>query len=348
MDIIRTGVLIFTSLFVATGLLLISKFTLEKGNDIPLENNSKDSLSITFLLGEDKSGYNYFELAEQHFLYDTVEKSDIMIKSCRSIEDMILYLNNNYYPKPFNSVQVVLHGNPWNGLSLPIVNDGPRATPKKLVKAMVENKLPTLSSNSIDSTTRMNFWGCGIGKNPFIKIALEDFFTLPDGGTPEIFASPHFVIFKEPKDGTAPKRIKTTYWPYIFKRGYRPSPGLIAQEMDRQYPEVEKEWSEILVSNKENADENQFQNTFHIPVSWMVIYPSKKSRPSLSSQNDKMSWVKGQPELMEQIRELNIPMDKFTWTVNKIIHTNDDGTKVPAIKAIGMATVLCIMEAEEV
>jgi len=326
------------------GYILLSNFTLENKSQSTLFNHGGLEKSITFLLGEDKKGYQYFRLAEEHFLFDEEEKTDLMIKSCRSIEDMIHYLNDHSQDNSWSTIQVVLHGNPWNGLSIPIESEGPRASPKKLVKAIMDNPLPSLKTNAIDSSTKINFWGCGIGKNPFIKIALDSFLVLPTGDTPNIYVSPHFVIFKEVGNGIPAKRIKASYWPYIFKRGYRPSDGLIAQELQNQHPDVPIDWNNAIVNNETHEQEGLFQNSFHLPVSWTVIYPTKKSRPALKTEEDKMNWVRSQEELMRQVDELNIPLDKFNWTVNKIILTQKDGTKVPAIKAIGMATVLCVME----
>ena len=51
-----------------------------------------------------------------------------------------------------------------------------------------------------------------------------------------------------------------------------------------------------------------------------------------------------QPELKKQIAETGIPEALFQWTVNKIVHTREDGSTVPAVKAIGMATVLYILD----
>jgi len=298
--------------------------------------------SVTFLLGEDRPGYNYFGLAEEHFLYDETEKTDRVVNSCRSLEDLILFLNEEHEGPMYDNIQVVLHGNPWQGLSLPIVNDGPRATKRELAKALLDNPLPALVAKKIDGETKINFWGCGIGKNPFINIALDSFFTLPDRSRPKLYTSPHFVIFKEIPQG-APKRIKASYWPYFFKRGYRPSDALISEELERQHPEVAINWEEA-VADSDQLTESTLSNSLHIPVSWTVYYPSKASRPSVTTKEEQLAWVKSQPELMNQIEELGIPIEKYTWSVGKRIITKDDGTVVPAIKAIGMATVLCVLE----
>ncbi len=322
--------------------LLISNLSFELQDQTSLFDKEAERRSITFLLGEDKPGYQYFRLAEEHFLNDPVEKTDLVINSCRSLEDIIDYLNSDQQQAKWAAIQVVLHGNPWQGLSLPIVNDGPRATKRELARALIHNPLAQLTTANIDTTTKINFWGCGIGKNPFINMALDTFFKLPSGQLPDIYTSPHFVVFKEVANGPAPKRIKASYWPYIFKRGYRPSAALISSELSKQHPDVEIDWDQAISSSTE--EESVYNNSFHLPVSWTVIYPSKASRPSVTTEAEKMAWVQAQEELVSQLEEMGIPLDKYTWTIGKRIITQEDGQKVPAIKAVGMATVLCVLE----
>lgn len=327
-------------------LIFMSKMTWESQDQKPLFHKEKERASISFLLGTDNEGYDYFRLAEEHFLFDEEEKTDVMVKTCRSLEDMIDYLNHHESNTPWGTIQVVLHGNPFSGLSLQIENDGERATAKNLLKAMLDNPLPKLKTDDIDTLTKINFWACGIGKNPFINMALDTFFSLENGTVPDIYTSPHFVVFKESNDGAYVRRVNSTYWPYIFKRGYRPGDQQIANDMSKQFPEADVNWeAAIKVTNPNNEDE--FQNSFHIPVSWTVVYPTKDSRPSVGTEEEKLQWVQSQESLMEQIEELNIPIDKFHWTVNKIKHKTKEGEAVPAIKAIGMATILCVLESED-
>jgi len=323
---------------------LKAHFTSESTHEFKLESDFSQRRSITFLLGEDKPGYNYFELAEEHFSLDTQEKTDLLVKSCRSIEDMIQYLNEERGSKSWGTIQVVLHGNPYNGLSVSITKSGDRATSRKLVKAMMDGSLPKLQTDKLDSTTRINFWACGIGKNPFIKISLESFFQLPDGSVPQIYPSPHFVIFKEIAANVPAVRLSSTFWPYIFKRGYRPGDLEISNALKQQYPESEVNWLREISNASDGESSAVSQNSFHIPVSWTVIYPTKESRPDVNTTIQKLDWIRSQDVLMEQISETGISIDKFTWTVNKIIHTDKNGEKVPAIKGIGMTTVLCFLE----
>lgn len=324
-------------------LFLLSQMTLESTNIIGQKSEKVSTeKSICFLLGEDKSGYDYFRLAKEYYINDESDKTDRVVTTCRSIEEIIQYLNENNSNEPWSTIEVVLHGNPYSGLSTNIQDGGLRATPKNLLKSTLINKLPSLQNGTVNQSTQINFWGCGIGKNPFINMALDTFFSLESGAKPKIYTSPYFVIFKPNKNGDSPRKLNASYWPYIYKRGYRPSESVIAQAMREQYPGEVIDWESAI--NEDANNESIINNAFHIPVSWTVIYNHKDDRPNVSTEKEKMQWINSQADLVEKIKELHIPQDKFQWTVNKIIHTKDDGSKVPAIKAIGMATILCVLE----
>ncbi len=324
-------------------MFLLSQMTLESSSNIgpPKEENKREK-SICFIMGEDKPGYEYFTLAKAYYLQDENEKTDRVVSTCRSIEEIILYLNEYNNQEPWSTIEVVLHGNPYSGLSTKIRDGGLKATPKHLLKSTLTNDLPRLEEGTINASTNINFWACGIGKNPFINMALDSFFQSKTGERPQIYTSPHFVVFKQQTGDSPPRKLKASYWPYIYKRGYRPSESTIAQAMRQQYPGDAIQWEKAI--KKTTNDSSVFNNSFHIPVSWTVIYDRKEDRPNVSTQAEKWDWIDSQSSLLEKINELNIPKDKFHWTVNKIIHTREDGSKVPAIKAIGMATILCVLD----
>lgn len=298
--------------------------------------------SITFILGRDKPGQDYFRLAEQHFLWDSLEKTDHIVKSVHTLSGIIHFLNKNKGTRGWSVVNVVLHGNMWSGLSVPMWDEGERAYPKELFRAARSGQFPKLDTGAIDKNSKINFWACGIGKNPLINLAIEEIFTSEIGITPSIYTSPHFVIFKEDRQGTV-RRLNASYWPYFYRRGYRPGDLEIANALATQFPEDSVSWQNALqVSSGQSA--STFTEQFHIPVSWTVLYENKESRPDVYTEDQKMTWIRAQPELMEKIADLEIPIDKYTWTVHKIIYRHKDGTTQPAIKAIGMSTVLCVLD----
>lgn len=299
--------------------------------------------SICFILGEDKENQGYYRLATEFFLKDSVAKTDQLITHIRSIEELLDFLNQNKETEPWSRIELVVHGNVWSGLSAKIFDGGERAYPKELFRAVIKKQLPILVSNVIDTNTLVNVWGCGIGTNPIMNIALEKCFTDKEGNGVKLNASKKFVVFKRQAKSGIVRLVQASYWPYFFKRGYRPSESVIAKSLKRQFPDAPVNFTSAV---REQQDSSTFQESFHIPVSWTVIYKTKEERPSVNELEEKINWVKSQAGLMKKIKEFGIPLDRYQWTVNKIIHTDESGNTVPAIKAIGMSTVLCVLEEE--
>jgi len=312
---------------------------------ISLIPSKKDDLaerkSICFILGEDTIEQEYYSLATEFFQRDFAAKTDKLIKHVRSIEELLHFLNQHPEDEPWARIELVVHGNVWSGLSVNILDGGERAYPKELLKAVIKKQLPLLKSNVIDTNTIINVWGCGIGTNPIMNIALEKCFTDELGIKVRLNSSKKFVVFKRQVNNGQVKLVQASYWPYFFKRGYRPSESLIVKSLQEQFPDAPIDFKSAVLHKDKSLT---IQESFHIPVSWTVIYDTKKDRPTVRKQDEKINWIKSQKQLMKNIEEFGIPFDRYQWTVNKIKHTDDHGNTVPAIKAIGMSTVYCVLK----
>ncbi len=82
-----------------------------------------------------------------------------------------------------------------------------------------------------------------------------------------------------------------------------------------------------------------------MPIVWIVAYPYKLSLPDLAKWPAQKAWLDKQIELKQRLREYGMPQDNFQWTFLTIKHKLDNGTEVPAIRAIGLCTVLTILRA---
>ena len=317
-------------------------------NNTPTEEvsvNESCRQSITFIMGVDKTDQQYYALAADHFALDPWEKTDLVIRTCRTISDVIDFLNylSQNRSAPWSRINIVAHGNPQTGLNLYITENGHKATPKRLLQAALRGDTPVLNPGIVDSMTHINFWSCGIGTSAMIQIALRKIFKPEDGDSAKIHCPTEYVVFHPSLTGTAPRRVSASYWPYFFRRGYRPSDSEIAQALRSQYPQEKVAWDRALQYDERADSIEAYHDEYHIPASLVRIYPSKESRPDLDTKEQQMQWVLQQEELVKQVEDSGIPIDKFHWTVNKIIYTKNNGEVVPAIKAIGMATVLIVL-----
>ena len=78
-----------------------------------------------------------------------------------------------------------------------------------------------------------------------------------------------------------------------------------------------------------------------------MAYPDGKSIPDLTKWRAQKKWLHGQSELQVLLKEYKMPMDNFQWTFLNVSHELEEGVKVPAIKAIGLCTVLTILRPVE-
>lgn len=311
---------------------------------LPQPASTTEGLSYTFLLGEDKENHAYFELAAKHFAQAPEEQSDVIIDHCRSL-DCIVHEINRRPDKDIKKINIVSHGNPHTGLRTSILENGHRATPKRIIQATLNGDMPVFSANKINPETQINFYSCGIGQNALLTFGLKQLFKNEHGDTSQLYCSPDFVVFRYGDKSDYPLLIQSKFYPYYYQRGYRPSPSIIAQDMRRQYPDEVIDWQAAIEDT--DVHEDAFHHEFHIPIRHTKIYPSKDARPDVGSTAEKMAWLQQQPEILDQLEEVNIPIDQFHWRVDKVIHTLENGKKVPAIRAIGMSTSLVVLAANE-
>lgn len=294
---------------------------------------------ISFILGQDKTADPYFQFATEFYLSDSLNASDVVISSCRTLECVINYLNQHPDTLPWAEINLVAHGNPTTGLNLFISKDGHKATPKRLVQEFLLDTLPSVEANVLDSFTQLNVFSCGIGKSKMINFALPRIFKNINGQVPRYFGSPYFVVFRPDESGLV-RKYNALYWPYYYKRGLKPSNKQIANEMAKLYPDTKLDWNESL-----NSPMNQLKSMeYHLPISYTKIYEDKDDRPDLSCHDQKISYITQNEEVMEMIESSGIPMDKYKWTVEKRKLYEHDGTIKYAVKVLGMTTVICFLE----
>ncbi len=309
------------------------RFELSRVNT--LGNDESERRSITFILGEDKVNKTYFADAAEYFQSDSIEATDEVISSCKTLDCVIETLNALKQSEPWGLINIVAHGNPQTGLNVYLSMDGHKATPKRMVQETLLRNLPRIASHSVDSTTSINVWSCGIGKSPMINFALPLIFSDKLGNRPDVYCSPYFVIF-EPDSNGIMRKLNASYWPYYFKRGYRPSQSEIATQMASQFPEERKDW--------DNLSEEVRTLDYHIPVSFTKYYSDKAHRPDLSTKEAKMAFIDNEPKVLELIAESGIPREKFEWKVEKRYELDESGNPRYFVKVLGMSTVLCFLE----
>ncbi len=319
-------------------LLVIWAYT-RCSSDLEVERPGEDRKSITFIMSHDKPGKSYYSLATEYFANHKTAKTNIVTTECRTISCVVESLNDLKGGK-WSEVNLVAHGNSKTGLNLYLDDEGHKATPKRMVQEVLLKNVPRLSSTVVDSNTNINVFSCGIGTNPLISLSMDQIFSA-DVSSPNVNCSDKYIVFRPDSNGTV-QLIEANYWPYYYKRGYRPSVSEIDAEMKRLYPNVQEDWAEKLEDT--HADQMQRMD-YHIPVSFTRVYADRHQRPKFDSYESKMEWVKEQEQITLQLEELEMGYDDFHWSVDRRIIKDENGGKTYAVKAIGMSTVLCFLDA---
>lgn len=297
--------------------------------------------NITFILGEDEKADNpYFAHAASYYQQESRQGIDTLIRNIRTLLDVNQYLSN-YPPKnglPWGEIRLVVHSNEWMGLSAPLMEGTKRTTFEGMDKAIEQNLFKALSVKVADMNTQLQLWGCGLGNNqPLIDIIGKAF------GEAKVYSPKHFVQYRKDEWGHV-KRILNRCYYTTFPTAYRPSSTILAQRLKKAYPQSNVNWSDALQTPTASREDKAYNYSFKIPLVWLVSYEDKASRPRVNTQEEKDNWIADQLELQVAFKHYQLDKTDFTWTIYRKMHTFSDGITEPSIKAIGLCTILCILE----
>lgn len=313
-------------------------------------NNNNTCLSevsrenITFILGEDKELSNpYYALAEKYYRTNEAGKTEHVVTSCRTFVDIRDYLEKNspQNSQPWGTVNLVVHANEYTGLSIPVLPGGKRTTVQAIRKAMESGDLLPLSEDVADSQTQFLIQGCALGKNQQLLNTLTAAFG--DHGF-RVQSSENFVLYNENSATGEVEKSLAQSWYAFYKTGYRPGDIRLARQLQKHHPNANIDWRTALSSTIPKKEGDAYHYTFDVPVVWWVTYPNQSDLPNLESKEAQQKWLDKQPELKKTLEAFNIPLENFQWTFRKTTYLHEDGQEEPAIKAIGLCTVLCVLK----
>ena len=309
--------------------------------------------NITFIMGDDKGEANpFYSEAYRYYAVNDTGANQMISNSCRSLKEIMDHLSNNNASNglPWGVINIVVHGNAWTGLSIPVFKGAKRADSKTLNNAIQQQELTPLHDSIADSKTKIIIHACGLGKNTTFIESIKTAFggTLTDMERPEIFSSENFILYQsgiKTGDYSAPLRLKAKPWYAFHKTSYRPADFVLSKQLNKKYPGESIKFRDALSRKTGSKTGDTFHRSFSIPVSWTVLYQDKESRPDISSKEKQSLWIKEQKDLLNKIEEIGIPFEYFNWNINKIRHFSKDGkSEYPAIKAIAECTVICVLE----
>lgn len=316
---------------------LIAKMSLQE--ETIIVNPTEESLrqDVVFILGEDTDEENpYYDLAKKYYL----QKTDVtLVDTCRSLMDVRNYLHHSHEgDQAYGDIQIIVHSNPWTGISVSVSEEEGRAGLEDLTNAIADGSFKPLSDRLIDSTTNINMQSCGLGNNVSFLEAFSYALGGFDGQKPNVTASKYFIQYKENSQGQLVQK-ELNSWYGFFKTGYRPGHIRLSRQFKKRYPEVKINWRSALERTMPLSNTDAYHYTMNVPVEWKVEFNGHSEMPELNDDKEILEFVKSQPDLMGITEKLEVPVDKFRWKIKKHIDV-----ETPYIKLYGKTSIVCVLQ----
>lgn len=307
--------------------------------DSPGAIQATERMPITFILGADEGpGENYYLSADRFYQNHPKEGTDLIVRHCRSLLEVrnFLAIHHDSDQLPWGKVNLVVHGNEWSGLGVPVLKGGRRTTVQTLAEAVQSGALKPLPDHVADTCTEIHIHGCAVGRNNLLLNAIGAAFGT--GESIPVHSSPHFVRYE------SDRRTQLRSWYAFYPKSARPADEMLIRQLEQRYPKEAIDWADALKRDRPRQSSDRYHHTFNIPVVWTVAYEAETDRPDLNEWKAQKSWLKEQSELQALLKEYDIPWQHFQWTFLPVTHQMEDGREVQAIKAIGLCTVLTVLE----
>ncbi len=296
--------------------------------------------SITFVIGEDKSTNKYYTFAAKYFRQHKMGENNKVIIAPMSFVEIMNYLNTIPADERWDKVNIISHGNSWTGLAIKITQDGPRTTLETVMDVQSNGLLPTLRSGIFDEQSHIILYACGLGLNEGLMYKLKEIFTTDI--SPKITSTKLFNIF------SAGKTTSKHSLAFFYNAFYKPNKYLgkhnLASQLTKRYPDINIDWLEALNRKVPKYPGQAFSYKYHIPISWTEVYVEAGERPRLQTEDDIIRWVRDQPEFLRLVKEYDIPLNKYQWSVRYKNYTNSAGETKPAMRIKGKTVVMSVLK----
>ena len=277
-------------------------------NNIPVENEialkTVARKPIVFIAGFDKGNETFYSNARLYFQ----EKGVQIIDGQYSLEEIITWLNKNANKHPYGDVHIVNKSNPYKGMNLETIVRGDKITTKTLKESIANGTLPSLK-NVVNNNTQIVFHASGLVENKELLTTLKSAFSA--NNLPKVIASPYYTVFGG--------KFSNYYLaqPYYVFYPTAKSPGKIdlSKEIARKYPEEKDiDWYDALNNEEERYVGEAYTKQFSIPVKWEFSYHNTDDEmPIFTSEEEVMDWIEQNDELMLEMNNYNIPLEKYRW-----------------------------------
>ena len=281
--------------------------------------------SIVFITGKDNENSSFYKNAKTYF----EEKEFEVITDAFSLQEIILWLNNNFDERLYTDIHIVTKNNPWKGMALETTIEGEKITEQTLREDLVHGKIPKLDK-VITEDTNIIFHASSLNDNAELIRTFKNAFT--SNVSANIITTPFYNIFGG--EFSSHNLAKPYYGFYPTAK----SPGKtdLSKEFAKKYPnEKEIDWYTALNNENERFVGDAYTIQFNFPVQWEFEYNGEEEVPYFENTKEIIEWIKEDEEISKQLATYNIPIEKFRW--------NSKTTKDKLVIK-GITTVLCVLK----
>jgi len=313
----------------------------------PVDNHCAQASKITFILGEDDNNANpYYQKAAAFYHQVDQDGTYVVLDKIRSLKNLHDYLANNIPSQgAWKEINLVIHGNQWTGIALPVSENGEtRTNAKNLMQAMLKQEFKALPDAVVNDQTKVNIYGCSVGQDTALLYQLSKFFTNQSGVAPALMASQHFNIYYSSFETPGKtERLEANCFYIAYPLEHAPSTGELAKALATKYPNENISWADALGRQALNPELASYAYQFYIPLQWTFLYENEKERPSFKWQDDIRRWIKNQPDLNNTLSEMQFKPGDFWWTANASEEKVSLFQSLPAINLRGSTRIYCVL-----
>jgi hypothetical protein len=331
-SILVVGILLATSSFISCDSRETKKEIASLAiadNSILSSYNTADSYirkPVVFIAGFDKGGENYYFSARKYFQKKEYE----IVEEQYSLEEIILWLNDNVSQVPFGEIHIVNNSNPYKGINLETVVRGEKITTETLRKNIAQGRLPALN-NVVTAKSKIVFHVSGLTENTGLMKTLKDAFC--DEENPKVIASPYHTIF----GGAFSNHYLAQPYYVFYPTANSPGKTDLSKEIAKKYSkEKDIDWYAALNNETERYIGDAYTIQFNLPIVWEFDYHNSDSEiPAFKNQEEIMDWIELQENLSMDLSKYNLPVAKYRWKWS---------VKNSKLTIKGKTTGLCILK----
>lgn len=265
--------------------------------------------SVTFIMGVDKPNTNdFYKNATYFYNMHPAYKTDFVIHSQLTLADVLRYLTASPANKSYSTVNIVCHGNPWQGLRVAVDKNIPRATLPQLNAALKNGLISPLCSPYIDDLTKINIISCGVGQNrAFSEILNQLFKCRANNKNPNVRVDKHYINFTNKMNFT-----QSEFYFVASKYDYN-DPNVISGKLKLKYKDIPINWKKAYQNTIDLETNEPYKHRFRMLIEWKIGFNNENEIPDFKNDTDILTWIKTQNNAMQELEQMKLKPEDFMW-----------------------------------